>query len=233
MMLTIIIPAYNEEKRIGRTLDEFSEFFDKKGVDYEILVIMDGCTDKTPAIVEEKSIKNKRIRFKIYPKKQGKGGALLKGFSLSRGDYVAYTDADGATPPKELYRLFQMIGEYDGIIGSRWMKGSILSVKQPLMRRIASRGFNLLTRIILGLPYKDTQCPAKVFKGKVLKDVAKNLEVRDFAIDACILYVVKKLGYKVKELPITWEDKELSSVKMRKVIPRMFYTVLKMRIKTI
>ncbi|NOX71902.1 MAG: glycosyltransferase [Candidatus Micrarchaeota archaeon] len=233
MMFTIIIPAYNEEKRIGKTLDEFSEFFDGKGIDYEILVIMDGCTDRTPEIVKVKSKKNKNIRFKIYPEKQGKGGALLKGFTLSRGDYVAYTDADGATSPKEMFKLLQMIGDYDGIIGSRWMKGSVLSVKQPLMRRIASRGFNLLTRLILGLPYKDTQCPAKVFKGKVVRDVAKSLVVTDFAIDACILYTVKILGFKVKEVPISWEDKEMSSLKMRKAIPKMFYTVLKVRIKTI
>ncbi len=229
--LSIIIPAYNEEKRIGKTLDSFSDFFSKNKYSYEILVIMDGCTDRTPQIVREKSRKNKNIRYRVYPEKGGKGGALLSGFAYASGEYVAYTDADGSTPPEEMLRLLNMIGRYDGVIGSRWLKGSIVVKKQRPVRRIASRGFNILIRLLFGLHYKDTQCPAKVFRRDVVKAVAKNLSVTNFAIDACMLYVIKKMGYRIKEVPIRWEDKAMSSLKISRAIPNMFFTVLKMRIK--
>ena len=230
MKFSLIIPAYNEEKRIERTLDKFSKFFDKK-LDYEIIVIMDGCTDRTPEIVKNKAKKNKHIKYFIYPKKRGKGWALLKGFLISKGDYIAYTDADGSTPPEEIFKLLRLIGNYDGVIGSRWLKDSVLLKKQPFIRRIAGRGFNLLTRIILGLPYKDTQCPAKLFKSDTAKTVAKNLDVVNFAIDACILFMAKKYGYKIKEVPITWKDKPMSTLKIWKVIPSMFFTIIKIRVK--
>jgi len=229
--LSIIIPAYNEEKRISETLYDFLEFFKKNKISYEILVMMDGCTDKTPEIVEEIASQNKNIRYRVYPEKQGKGGALLNGFGLVKGEYVAYTDADGATPPKEILRLMGLIGKYDGVIGSRWMKGSVIIKKQRPVRRIASRGFNILTRLLLGLPYKDTQCSAKVFKAGVAKTVAKNLTVTNFAIDASILYIIKRMGYRIKEVPIRWEDKAMSSLKISSAVPNMFITLLKLRLK--
>ncbi len=230
-MLSIIIPAYNEEKRIGGTLKDFSRFFDNKRMRYELIIVMDGCTDGTPGIVKGFAKRNRNIRFIVSNDRQGKGGALLKGFAVARGDYVAYTDADGSTPPSEILSLLKRIGDYDGIIGSRWMKGSYVAEKQTLMRRIASRGFNVLVRLVFGLNYKDTQCPAKLFKGSVVREVAAKLEVTNFAIDACILYVIKKMGYRVKEVPIWWDDKPMSTLKIGRAVPNMFFTVLKLRLK--
>ncbi|MBN2331314.1 MAG: glycosyltransferase family 2 protein [Candidatus Aenigmarchaeota archaeon] len=230
-MLSIIIPAYNEERRIGKTLRDFIGFFDRKGLTYELIIVMDGCTDRTPDIVRGFAEKKRNIRFVISNERQGKGGALLKGFAVARGDFVAYTDADGSTPPGEILSLLKRIGDCDGIIGSRWMKGSCVAAKQTLMRRIASRGFNVLVRLVFGLDYKDTQCPAKLFKGKVVRDVADKLEVTNFAIDACILYVIKRMGYRVKEVPIRWVDKPMSTLKIGRAVPNMFFTVIKLRLK--
>jgi glycosyltransferase involved in cell wall biosynthesis len=229
--LSIIIPAYNEERRIAKTLRELSTFFGRKNTSYEIIVIMDGCTDGTHGIVEAAMKKDKNIRYKSYHDKQGKGGALLNGFRHARGEYVAYVDADGSTSPSELYRLYKSIGNFDGVIGSRWLKESDVAVKQPFLRRIASRGFNRLTHVILGLPFKDTQCPAKIFRQEVVKSVAKELTVTNFAFDACMLCMIKKRGYKINEVAIAWKDKPLSSLRMSRVIPRMFYTIIKMRIR--
>jgi hypothetical protein len=103
--------------------------------------------------------------------------------------------------------------------------------KQPLGRRIASRGFNLLTRLVLGLPYKDTQCPAKVFRSEVTKDMAKRLTVKNFAFDAAMLYLAKRRGFRIKEVPIKWKDKELSSLRMSKAIPMMLFSIIKFRIR--
>ncbi len=228
--LSIVIPAYNEENRIGSTLDTFSAYFKKSGKKYEIVVIMDGCTDGTGRVVREKARNHGNIRFREFEVNAGKGGGLLKGFLEARGRYIAYTDADGATPPGEMMRLLKEIGDYDGIIGSRWMKGSVILEKQPLARRVASRGFNLLTRMVLGLPYKDTQCPAKIFRGDTLRKIASELKVTNFAFDALLLFTAKKQGYRIKEVPIEWKDKDLSSLKMSRAIPRMLFSVVKFRL---
>ncbi len=228
--LSIVVPAYNEERRIGPTLDMFSTRLKRNKVRYEIVVVLDGCTDGTGAVVRQKAEEHGHIRFKELKANVGKGGGLLSGFLEARGEYIAYTDADGATPPGEMLRLLKGIGGYDGIIGSRWMKGSKVLDKQPLARRIASRGFNLLTRAVLGLPYKDTQCPAKIFRGTALRKIAAELDVTNFAFDALLLFMAKKHGYRIKEVPIEWKDKELSSLKMSRAVPMMFFSVVKFRL---
>jgi glycosyltransferase involved in cell wall biosynthesis len=228
--LSLVIPAYNEEKRIGKTLDGFTAFFDKSGIDYEIFVMANGCTDGTPKILRQKSKKNRHVRYRVSREKLGKGGALLAAFSNVSGENVAYTDADGSTSPGEILRLMKMMEGYDGVIGSRWLKGSVVERKQGIGRRIASRGFNLMTRMVLGLPYTDTQCPAKVFRGTVIRDMLPTIKVKDFAIDASILYEAKKRGYRIREIPISWKDEPMSTVRMRKAVPRMFATVIKLRL---
>ena len=226
--LSIVIPAYNEEQRIKETLEQLIGYFKRQKILYEILVMMDGCTDNTAKIV--KSFKRKHIKGFSEPIRLGKGMALLKGISLSKGEYVAYVDADGSTPPDQLLKLMEELprSNYSAVIGSRWMKGSVMLKKQPLRRRIASRGFNLLVRNILGLPYKDTQCPAKVFRGDVIRSIATYLDVSDYCIDIAILNEMKKRDCIVEEIPIVWQDRPLSKVKVRKMAPRAFITILKM-----
>jgi glycosyltransferase involved in cell wall biosynthesis len=227
--LSVIIPAYNEEKRIPKTLRDFSSYFDSQDLDYEILVIMDGITDNTRQVVEAEQAKNPRIRFKEYPEKQGKGGALLKGFGQAQGDIISYTDADGATSPQEIYRLANSLGTYDAVIGSRWLGKSFFSQTQPMPRRLASRGMNLMVRALLGLRIRDTQCPAKVMKKEVAKLVEKNLRIKGFAFDAGMLHLILRNGYSVKEVPIEWQDIPMSSLSMSRSIPRIFISLLRIR----
>ncbi len=228
---SIIIPAKNEEKRIKKTLIDYTEFFRKKKTNFEILVIINNSNDKTEDIVREVQYKSKEINYVNFNEAIGKGGALIEGFKLAKGNLITYTDADGATSPETLYSLSNKIENYDGIIGSRWINGAVILKKQPLKRRIASRGFNLLTRIILGLEYKDTQCPAKIFKKYVIDAIKYKVEPTNFAIDAILLYHVKRNNFKIKEEPITWEDKEFSTLKMRKAIPNMLLAIIKTRLK--
>ncbi len=228
---SIIIPAYNEEKRIRNTLINYANFFRNTKRSFEILVILNGCRDNTISVVKELKERYKEIDFINIEEAIGKGGALLQGFKLANGDLITYTDADGATMPETLYDLSKKISDYDGIIGSRWVNGAKILKKQPLSRRVASRGFNLLTRIILGLNYKDTQCAAKVFKKNVIDRIKDKVEPTNFAIDAVLLYHMKKEGFKIKEEPITWEDKEFSTLRIRKVIPNMLLTLIKTRIE--
>lgn len=228
---SIIIPAYNEEKRIKDTLVSYSDFFRNTGKTFEILVVLNGCKDKTLQVVMEVKKDYPEINFVNFESPIGKGGALIEGFKLVNGNLITYTDADGATLPETLYELSRKINDYDGIIGSRWMKDSKILKKQPLIRRIASRGFNILTKIILGLNYKDTQCSAKIFRNHVIESIKDKIDVTNFAIDAILLFQMKRNGFKIREEPITWEDKELSTLKMRKAIPNMFLAIIKARFK--
>ena len=228
---SIIIPAYNEEKRIRNTLINYLNFFKSTGRSFEILVVLNGCKDKTIDVVKELQTRHGEINFVNFDEAIGKGGALLEGFKLVKGELITYTDADGATLPETLYELSEKISDYDGIIGSRWINGAKILKKQSLARRIASRGFNILTRIILGLNYKDTQCAAKVFKKNVINRIKDKVEPTNFAIDAVLLYHMKKEGFKIKEEPITWEDKEFSTLRIRKVIPNMLSAIIKTRMK--
>ncbi len=228
---SIIIPAYNEEKRIKNTLINYVNFFRSTGESFEILVVLDGCKDNTLGVVRELKEKYDEINYVNYEKNRGKGSVLIDGFKLAKGELITYTDSDGATLPETLYELSKKISDYDGIIGSRWINGAKIIKKQPISRRIASRGFNVLTRIILGLNYKDTQCAAKVFKKHAIDKIKDNVEPTNFAIDAVLLYHMKKEGFKIKEEPITWEDKEFSTLKIRKVIPNMFMALIKTRFR--
>ena len=230
--LSIIMPAWNEEEHIGKALSEYVRYFsEKKDYDFEIIVVMDGCMDKTPVIVKEFSEKYSQVRHLNFPKKLGKGGGIIEGFKIATGDIVTFADADGATEAEEIDRIVSTVKDCDGVIGSRWLDGARIIVKEPLSRIIASRGFNFMVRLLFDLPFEDTQCGAKAFKNYVIHDVINELGLTNFAFDVDLLYQVTKRGYKVKEIPITWMHNGNSNLKLREVIPTMFLSIIGLRIK--
>ena len=188
---TVIIPAHNEEARIERTLRVFLDEF----ADSEVIVVLNGCTDAAPAIVRATAAGRGNAKVVELTDAIGKGGAVRVGFLLAQAPVIAYVDADGATSPAELRRLCEMLGPSDvAIIGSRWMPGAAVTVKQAFRRRVASRTFNLLVRLLFGLPYSDTQCGAKVFRRDALRAVMSNVDTANFAFDVDLLYALKKSG---------------------------------------
>ncbi len=223
-MLSIIIPAYNEEHRIKPTLQAYLDFF--KGKNIEIVVVMNACTDNTLKIVQ--SIKDSRIKY-LNIKEPGKGNAVLQGFKIASGDLISYIDADNSTKPEFLNKLLESMEDYSCIMGSRYMKGSKILIKQPLSRRILSRSFNLFVRLILNLQYTDTQAGAKIFKKEAISSILSDFKVPGWAFDVNILYKIKKSGHTIKEIPIEWSDTGGSKLKLRKAIPGMFISVLKTR----
>jgi glycosyltransferase involved in cell wall biosynthesis len=228
--LSILIPAYNEGERVGKTLKEYVEFFKNKKESFEIYVILNGCRDNTLEVVDNFSKKYSEISYRNIKEAIGKGDAIIEGIYDVDGDYIAYADADGATPPEQIYLLMSKISNYDGIIGSRWVNGAVIVKKQTFIRLLVSRAFNLLTKIILGLPYKDTQCGSKIFKKEAIKKVAKGLKGTKWAFDACLLFKMKKNGFSIKEVPIVWEEPGSSRLKIFKAAPAMFFTIVKVRL---
>src|SRR3989344_7366153 len=176
--LSIVIPAYNEEKRIGNTLESYGSFFSEiKAKDYfnfEILVVLNGCKDNTLEVVKAF---NKKFREIVYLnfKQAGKGFAITEGFkdSLKRdNEFIGFVDADMSTTPEEFYKLFKELQNKEylgGVIASRWLKNSRIKTPQTFLRKITSRGFNFIVKAILFVPYSDTQCGAKVFRNTALK----------------------------------------------------------------
>lgn len=226
--LSIIIPAHNEEKRIKRTLVRYLNYFKDSG---EILVVLDGCEDSTPEIVQEIRNKYPSLRYKNIPQSIGKGGALTEGFRIVNGEIIAYVDADGATGPEELDRLIDAMGHSDGVLGSRWIRNSVVLKEQPLIRRFASRAFNILVRTLFLFPYKDTQCGAKIFKKGVVKSIVEELGITNFAFDVDLLYLIHKKGFKIKEVPTVWADQDSSTLDLKKVAPTMLAAVIRLRLK--
>lgn len=231
MKLSLIIPAYNEEKRIKKTLEDYVIFLSKKlKKDFEILVVINNSTDNTLKIVQQLSKKYPQIKYKNYPQKLGKGGALIKGFGIFKGDLIGFVDADCSTPPHAFYELVEKIDGYDGIIGSRWVKGAKITLRQPISRRIASRGFNIMVRILLGIHTKDTQCGNKLFKKEAIRKVTPELGITMWAFDIDLLHRMKKHHYKIIEIPTEWHDVAESKLDLKRTIPEMFVSTIRLRL---
>ena len=232
MKISIIIPAYNEEKRIKSTLEAYTHFFNQQDLDYELLVVINGTTDSTPQIVKtlQRSIAN-IVMIEIL--QGGKGLAIAAGFknALERhNDLIGFVDADMATSPHDFLDLIKNINGYDAIIASRYMPGAQVTPPRPLIKRWGSKiFFETLTRLFFGLNYYDTQCGAKLFKRLVIEKITSHLSVRQWAFDIEILYLCKRFGFSVKEWPTVWHDQAGSKLRMMRAGSRMLGTLFKLR----
>ena len=234
--ISIIIPAYNEEKRIGRTLKLYSEYFNnlrnKKKLNYDLFIVINNTKDKTEEIVKKWQKKNKSISYVNLPK-GGKGYAVKEGFKHAlkeENDFIGFADADLSTAPNEFFKLYDNIGDKEAIIASRWLSDSRVNSPQPILRRVASRVFNFFVRTIFLLKFRDTQCGAKLFKRKSLAKIVNNLTMTQWAFDVNLLYLFKINKLAVREFPTEWEDKELSHIDVIRASLKMFSGILRLRI---
>jgi len=210
---SLVIPAYNEEFRITPILEGIDRF------DGELIVVCDG-TDRTADVVESVAARRPdlQIRCLRFDHRLGKGGGVLAGLTAARAPLVGYCDADGSTSIREMHRLFSEVSSADGAIGSRWIPGSTLTIRQGWMRRMESRMFNLIMKILYGLPYYDTQCGAKVFRKEAVDTVLPAMVSRGFEFDVELLWRLRSAGFVIIEVPIEWQNKGDSRVKKRDMI---------------
>ena len=237
--LSIILPAYNEELRISKTLKELTNFLDQTEIIFEIIIVTDGCTDKTPEKVKSFSKIDGRVISLNFQYRLGKGGAIIEGLKRSKGDQVIYMDSDGSIPPYEINEMNILLSkyDYDVLLGSRWVQGSHILRRQTLIRLLASRIFNLMIRILFDLPYKDTQCGFKAFKSGVIPSIIKDIESKGYVFDIELIIICEKKGFKIKETPISWQDVPKSSafkgVNLFLRSLEMFFSLLKLKKKAI
>jgi dolichol-phosphate mannosyltransferase len=214
---SLVIPAYNEEERITPLFDAIT------GFEGELIVVCDG-TDGTADVVDRIATlrKDLNIRCDRFDHRLGKGGGVIAGLMAARSPLVGYFDADGSTSIEEMERLFLMLSAADGAIGSRWVPGSTLKVRQSFLRQLESRAFNFLIRILFGLDYHDTQCGAKVFKKSAIDAVLPKIISRGFEFDVELLWRLNRAGFRVIEVPIAWQNKEDSRVRKSDMIRMLF-----------
>src|SRR6188768_1407330 len=183
--LVLLIPAYNEEARIGPVLRAYAEFFRKHyNGRFEIVVVLNGCRDNTLGVVESAAVAFPEIRALEYVNPIGKGGALIEGLKLApTADLIGYVDADGATPPEAFLDLVRHCAEVDCAIGSRWLPGAIIQQTQSLKRRIFSRCFHAYVELLFQMHIKDTQCGAKVMRRAAVESIHSTLRIADVSFD--------------------------------------------------
>ncbi len=211
---SIIIPTYNEEKRIENTLIRIASYLSQKfGADYEIIIVDDDSEDKTVEIVKKLSRENEKIKLLLNEINSGKGYSVKKGMLSAEGSYLLFSDADLSTPIEELEKLFYWLQRgYDIAIASRSLKESKILVHQPLYREMMGKIFNKLVKLWCLPDFLDTQCGFKLFKKEVTKKIFSLSKINRFAFDVEILYLAKKNNYSIKEVPVRWIDSPASRV---------------------
>jgi hypothetical protein len=229
--IRIVIPASNEESRISSTIREYCEHFEGRA---RIVVVANGCQDGTERIVGALQGRYPNLALITINARIGKGGAVRAGFFSGVEVLVGFADADGSTSAREFDRLITRLREFeaDGVIGSRWIRGAMMQRPQPALRRIASRIFNGMVRVLFGLPFRDTQCGAKVFRRSAIEKVLPQLEVSNFAFDVDLLYRLRKAGCVVIEMPIAWaEGFEASKVRLLSASGSMLLAIVRLRLR--
>jgi glycosyltransferase involved in cell wall biosynthesis len=230
MELTVLVPAYNESARLQDTIREYSLFYANH--DAEILIIVNGSTDDTGRIAHDLEAELPNVRVWETPEKLGKGGAIYQGFRLAEGEIIAFTDADDSTVPMELDRLVEAVRTgADAALGSRWLPTSTQEIRQPLGRRIASRTFNLIVRLLFGMPFRDTQCGAKAFRASTLQPLLGQPMTRGWAFDVELIWSLQRHGARIVEVPIVWRDNSGSRLRMHRDAPAMLLELLRVRLR--
>ena len=205
----IVIPAYNEEDRIRPTLKAYIEFFkSKKSLSTDFLVVANNCKDKTAQICKNLQREHKNLHLLDLPQ-GGKGYAVREGFKHAlkkEYDLIGFVDADMATKPLYFYELITKIEGCDGVIASRYAKGAQVSPKRPLLRKIGGKIYNFVLRHQFHMPFKDTQCGAKIFTKATVQDIVPYMQEKGWAFDLEVLYLCTLFNRKILETPTTWSD---------------------------
>jgi len=229
-MISIVIAAFNEEKRIGQSLGKIQEYLRERKWDYEIIVVDDGSSDRTAALVRELASSFPGLRSISYKKNRGKGYALRAGVLASRGSLVLVSDADLSTPIEELDALIGCLPECDIAIGSRALARSEILAKQPWWRQGMGKIFNLIVKLVVIDEFSDTQCGFKLFAGETARNLFGKAQIDRFAYYVEILALAREAGYRTAEVPVTWINDPASTVHPVRDSLRMLFDLIRIRL---
>lgn len=230
-LLTVIVPAYNEEKRIGRTLRDIVRYLQTREISYELLIVDDGSTDRTAEVVD--GLRLPGLEVISYGENRGKGAAVKYGVEKSHGLWILFTDADNSTPINQLAKLWPYCQDYEVIVGSRYLPDSDVQIKQAPLRIFGSRLGNLLIRLLILPGLRDTQCGFKLFSQKAAKEIFPYQSIAGWGFDMEILRIAREHKYKIKEVPVRWLNSELSRIRSGRVFLRTFVELLTIKQKSL
>jgi glycosyltransferase involved in cell wall biosynthesis len=227
--LSIIIPAFNEERRLPQTLDRIRAFLKSRPGTAEVIVVDDGSTDGTAQLVEKMRGTWPELRLLKNPGNRGKGYSVRHGMLESKGEVVLFTDADLSAPIEEADKLFAAMKTHDAAIGSRDIDRSLIEVHQSKSREFAGMLFNLAVRLILFLPFHDTQCGFKAFKSSRARVLFEQQRIERFGFDPELLFLARRHGIAVAEVPVRWAHDEGTRVNALRDGLRMVFDVFRVR----
>jgi len=230
--LSIVIPAYNEAKRIAPSLDKIADYLSAQKYTYEALVVDDGSTDGTAEVCRAIASSHPWLEVLRYPVNRGKGHAVRAGVLAVGGEHVLICDADLATPIEELDGFWRFFEEgADIVIASRPLRGSHLVKQQPLYRKFAGRFFNLLVRAVAVHGIHDTQCGFKLFRRKAARTIFPLCSLNDFGFDIEVLHVAQRIGFRIREAPVHWYHRPGSKVRLLRDGLRMLLDLFRIHLR--
>ena len=230
--LSIVVPCYNEEERLPRTIEQIERYLEGKDLSYELILVDDGSTDGTRLIMDAAAERNRFVRLEALPRNRGKGRALAEGVAVARGSRILVTDADLSTPIEEIEKLRAEVDKGAGVaIASRAVRGSRVEISQPIYRVLMGKAFNLLVQAVLLPGIWDTQCGFKLFRADVAHDAFANLTTDGFGYDPEVLYRAKKRGVRIAEVPVVWRNSAPTKVSPIKSSLDMFKHVVRVRFR--
>jgi len=206
-VLSIVVPCYNEEQRLPRTIERIERYLDVQGTQYELILVDDGSADGTRQVMDAAAERSRSVRVEALPHNRGKGRALATGVGVAGGDEILLTDADLSTPIEELPKLQAQLTKGAGVaIASRALRDSKVEVSQPIYRVLMGKVFNLIVQAVLLPGIWDTQCGFKLFRADVAHKVFAGLVTDGFGYDPEVLYRARKMGVKIAEVPVVWRN---------------------------
>ena len=229
--LSLIIPAWNEERRLPITLDQYLLLLEAYNIPSEVIVVVDGVADRTAEVAA--SYGGRGVRVLKFDRRLGKGGAVMAGLRDSRFDVVGFVDADAPVSAVSLaYALSELVNA-DAAVASRWHPKSKIDRKQPFSRRVFSRSWSILARAILNLKVKDTQCGAKFFRRDAVMQVLPQVTLTNWAFDAALLFHMSRAGFRIVEVPVNWTDDPDTKLSIERVAPAMLLSLVGVRLMSL
>lgn len=212
--LSIVIPAFNEAKRISKTIERILTYLKQQQYAYELIIVDDGSTDETQSVIQSFSQEVNSIRLLHYSPNHGKGYAVKTGMLSAKGKYVLFSDADLSTPIEEVARFLQIMEQqdYQIVIGSRGLSTSQILKHQPWFREAMGKVFNRFVQLLVFPGIKDTQCGFKLYRSEVVTPLFSKQTIDRFSFDVEILYLAQKMQFKIKEEPVRWMNSPATKV---------------------
>jgi dolichyl-phosphate beta-glucosyltransferase len=211
--ISVIVPAYNEQKRITGTLKAINGYFSNKPLTRQIIVVDDGSSDDTLGVVENIRKEINDLSVITYNPNRGKGYAIKKGVEESHGEYILFTDADNSTPIEEFEKFYPFLKDNMVVIGSRYVAGSNVVVRQPWYRVLLGRLANMVIQIFILDGLRDTQCGFKAFRHEAAREIFSRMKVNRFGFDIETLAIARLLNFPVREIPVSWYNSGESRIR--------------------